>query len=105
MLLKISSGQTSGFGTGYKPLYERAHFLFLSLAAKLPFLSDPEVYYVKTMGVTRVEQGGHNPLGTCGGAENSQQCSTYLLQQYICFRETSGSNMGAPNSFIASGAI
>jgi len=35
------------------------------------------------------------------GAEKLQQCHEYFLQQHICFRKTSGSNMGAPNLFLA----
>jgi len=59
-------------------------------------------------------QGGHNSPGaeslwgrrmTVGGADKSQQCHKYFLQQHICFRKTSGSNMGAPNLFLAPGAI
>ena len=42
---------------------------------------------------------------TAGGAKKSQQCHKYFLQQYICFRKTSCSNMGAPNLFLGPGAI
>jgi len=38
---------------------------------------------------------------TAGGAEKSQQCRNYFPQQHICFRKISGSNMGAPNLFLA----
>jgi len=42
----------------------------------------------------------------CGVAEKSQQCHNILSSiQYICFRKTSGSNMGAPNLLLAPGAI
>jgi len=40
-----------------------------------------------------------------GGAEKSQQCHKYFLQQHICFRKASGSKMGGPNLFLAAGAI
>jgi len=38
----------------------------------------------------------------CGVVEKSQ---AFLSIQYICFRKTSGSNMGAPNLLLAPGAI
>jgi len=40
-----------------------------------------------------------------GGAEKSQEMSQVLSSiQYICFRKTSGLNMGAPNLLLAPGA-
>jgi len=42
---------------------------------------------------------------TAEGAEKSQQCCKYFLQQHACFRTTLGSNMGASNSLLAPGAI
>jgi len=42
---------------------------------------------------------------SAGAAEKSQQCRKYFLQYSICFRKILGSNMGAPNLFLAPGAI
>jgi len=65
-------------------------------------------------GVTRWGQRGRNSLGaeplwgrriTPWGAKKSQQCRKYFLQQHICFRKNSGSNMGTPNLFLAPDAI
>jgi len=42
---------------------------------------------------------------TAASAKMPQQCHKYFLEQRICFRKTSGSNMGAPNLFLAPGAI
>jgi len=39
------------------------------------------------------------------GAEKSQQCHKYFLQQHVCFWKTSGSSMGAPKLLLAPGAI
>jgi len=57
--------------------------------------------------VTRRGKGGEiaRSPNDCGGAEKSQQCRKYFLQQHICFQKSSGSNMGAPNLLLAPGAI
>ena len=68
---------------------------------------------VVVRGVTNGCKGGENSMGTeslwgrrwLRGAEKSQQCHKYFLQKHICFRKTSGSNMGASNLFLAPGAI
>jgi len=40
------------------------------------------------------------------GRRKSQQCCKYFLSiQYICFRKTLCSTMGAPNFFLALGTI
>jgi len=61
--------------------------------------------------------GGHNSPGTelllerqmtTGSAEKSKQChNSQLLSsiQWICFRKTSGSNIGASNLLLVPGAI
>jgi len=56
--------------------------------------------------VTRWARGAQFPgRRITTGAEKSQQCYKYFLQQLICFRKTSGSNMGAPNLCLAPGTI
>jgi len=53
-------------------------------------------------------QGGTIPRvpSHCGVAEKSQPMSQVLYStQYICFRKNSGSNTGAPNLLLATGAI
>jgi len=54
------------------------------------------------------EQGGRNSPGAESllGLRKVLTMSQVLFSiQYICFRNTSGSNMGAPNLFLAPGAI
>jgi len=59
-------------------------------------------------GVTRWGQGGAIPRAPnhCGRRRKVPTMSQVLSSmQYICFRKTSGSNMGAPNLLLAPGAI
>jgi len=53
-------------------------------------------------GVMRWGQRGLNSLGaeSLWGAKKSQQCRKYFLQQHICFRKNSGSNMGRQTCFL-----
>ena len=62
---------------------------------------------ITARGVTRGARGERFPGRriTAGGAEKSEQCLKYFVQQRICFRKISGSNTGAPNLFLAPGAI
>jgi len=39
------------------------------------------------------------------GTKKLQQCHKHFSKQDICFRKTSGSNIGAPNVFLGPGAI
>ena len=55
-----------------------------------------------------VSRGGDNSLGaeSLRGGKKSQQCQKdFSSKQYICFRKTSGSNMGAPNLFLSKGHL
>ena len=66
-------------------------------------------------GVTRVERGAQFPgrritRGKGGHNSRGRWKAPTMLQvlssvQYICFRKTSGSNMGAPNLLLAPGTI
>jgi len=42
---------------------------------------------------------------TAGGQKIPTMPHVYSSMQYICFRKTSGSKMGAPNLHLAQGAI
>ena len=63
-------------------------------------------FLYNTRNVTKGERG-HNSAGaeSLRGAEKSQKCHNTCFNQDICFRNTTGSNMGAPNLFLAPGAI
>jgi len=41
---------------------------------------------------------------TAGDQKVTTMSQARFLKQYICFRKTSGSNVGAPNLFLAPGA-
>ena len=61
----------------------------------------------RSEGVT-IARGPHHYGGTesLRGAPNVPTMSQVLSSvQYICFRKTSGSNMGTPNLLLAPGAI
>jgi len=61
-----------------------------------------------TKDVMRGGKGAQFPGGriTAGGrAKSPNNVIGTFAKQYICFRKTSGSNMGAPNSFLAPGPI
>jgi len=66
--------------------------------------------HVTGPGTYRVGQGGHNSPGAeslwgrrmnAGGAGKFQQCYQVLSSvQHVYFRQTSGSNTGAPNLLL-----
>jgi len=60
----------------------------------------------KTRNVTKGGRG-HNSRAPnhCGGQKFTTMSQALFSKQYICYRKTSGSNMGAPNLFLALLAI
>jgi len=62
---------------------------------------------VLTQGRNDGDKGGTKPRASnyYAGAEKSQQCREYFLHYSTFASKTLGSKMGAPNSFLAPGAI